>query len=160
MWGAKEALGVFWGGCRIVGWANRPRGPFYIKKVRIFIRTIVFLGSLRIGSWFALGSFVACCPGLALAPARSRGLSGGAVALGLGCSRQARSTATCEHDLRISQLFFGALLLGAGSAVLGRPQPAPSKGRCGGFDPDAVMVGTIPGGCEVLVRARHNHSSM
>lgn len=65
-----------------------PRGPFYIKKVRIFIRTIVFLGSLRIGSWFALGSFVACCRGLALAPARSRGLSDGAVALGLGCSRQ------------------------------------------------------------------------
>ena len=68
--------------------AGGARGPFYIQKVRISIWTIVFLGSLRIGSWFALGSFVACCPGLALAPARSRGLSDGAVALGLGCSRQ------------------------------------------------------------------------
>ena len=35
-----------------------------------------------------------------------------------------------------------------------------AKGRCGGFDPDVVMVGTIPGGSEVLTSARHDHSNM
>ena len=66
----------------------------------------------------------------------------------------------CEHDLRISQPFFGALLLGAGSAILGQSLVEGGPDVSGGFDPDAVMIGTIPEGCEVLARVRPDHSSL